>query len=760
MAKNIKTLTINNEAYTMRPYGVCSTAAGTAAKSVTCAGFTLVAGATILVKFTYTNSVASATLNVNTTGAKPIRYNAAATTSSTRWPAGSIVEFFYDGTYWQVLSMQLPLATSTENGLISTGTQTIAGAKTFSGNTSITGTLTVGTAAATKETTLNGSLSVLGNIVQTGGNLILDSNDKKTDSSGATTGYGATPRLVFRRGGTTDSYNDWDMWGNSEGNFFLRKGTSSTGAENTWKNIMVAKDAEVAFSNTVKATTFVGDLNGNADTATTATTATKLKTARTIGIDTGAVGTATSFDGSANITIPITSLKESYLTWGGKHLKASLSPVDAAMTFGAANRFSFIPASKITIEYSTNGGTSWLPYDSTDAEKINSFTYTNTITWKRIGKLPSAYSSSNPPTASHMLRYTINTETPNLYANLSKFLIYVSVTGSSGCYCTVSGKTKYNSEQGIETWTTLANKVSIDGWSGWNAINISKITTYGHSGSKSSQYSHLRFTFGITSHTNTGGGGLQVGRIFAYGDIAYNSPSTLADKGIVYNYDYQQNVIFPGAIKLTKTESGETSTFTLGLSTGSLSFGSTTDLELVPDTDGTGDIGIANKYWNALRTNNIYTTNISYSTSTASSDERYKDFIEDITVDFNKLKAIPKKKFIWKEGRFFDNSKIHLGTSAQKLKEIYPELVNIFNHDECKDINDEKAILGVDYEKLSIVALAAIDKLNERLEILEQDNKNLKAENAKLQDRITRLENKCVDYEENLIDLNYAINKK
>lgn len=47
-----------------------------------------------------------------------------------------------------------------------------------------------------------------------------------------------------------------------------------------------------------------------------AQTAEKLKTARTIGISGGATGTATSFDGSANITIPVTALDVSKATEG------------------------------------------------------------------------------------------------------------------------------------------------------------------------------------------------------------------------------------------------------------------------------------------------------------------------------------------------------------------------------------------------------------------------------------------------------------
>lgn len=59
--------------------------------------------------------------------------------------------------------------------------------------------------------------------------------------------------------------------------------------------------------NNVYATTFTGALSGNASSAT------KLATARTIGVS-GVTGTAQSFDGSANIVIPITAVPATLLT--------------------------------------------------------------------------------------------------------------------------------------------------------------------------------------------------------------------------------------------------------------------------------------------------------------------------------------------------------------------------------------------------------------------------------------------------------------
>ena len=84
-------------------YGTCSTAAATAAKVVVCADFAkLEAGVTIHVVFTATNSVANPTLNVNSTGAKPIYLYGTTrpVAADTPWGAGDIVAFTYNGTGW------------------------------------------------------------------------------------------------------------------------------------------------------------------------------------------------------------------------------------------------------------------------------------------------------------------------------------------------------------------------------------------------------------------------------------------------------------------------------------------------------------------------------------------------------------------------------------------------------------------------------------------------------------------------------------
>lgn len=105
MANAINSLNFGDNTYTFTlPYGVCGTAADTAAKTVTVDNFSLETGATVIVKFTYANSIASPTLNVNGTGAKPIyRYGttvASTGTTTSGWIAGAVQMFTYDGTGW------------------------------------------------------------------------------------------------------------------------------------------------------------------------------------------------------------------------------------------------------------------------------------------------------------------------------------------------------------------------------------------------------------------------------------------------------------------------------------------------------------------------------------------------------------------------------------------------------------------------------------------------------------------------------------
>ncbi len=116
-ARTIDGVSFNGSA-AITHYGTCSTAASTAAKVVALSGFALVTGSRITVRFTVTNTAASPTLNVNSTGAKAIRYRNSAI-SAGYLAANRTYEFVYDGSYWQLVGdidtdSKLSIATQAE----------------------------------------------------------------------------------------------------------------------------------------------------------------------------------------------------------------------------------------------------------------------------------------------------------------------------------------------------------------------------------------------------------------------------------------------------------------------------------------------------------------------------------------------------------------------------------------------------------------------------------------------------------------------
>ncbi len=84
-------------------YAICNTAAGTAAKVAQTQNgtFVLKKGVTVTVSFTYANTAAKPTLNINSTGAKEIRLVG---NNSLYWNAGACITFTYDGSYYRVSS--------------------------------------------------------------------------------------------------------------------------------------------------------------------------------------------------------------------------------------------------------------------------------------------------------------------------------------------------------------------------------------------------------------------------------------------------------------------------------------------------------------------------------------------------------------------------------------------------------------------------------------------------------------------------------
>lgn len=109
----------------------CSTAAGTAAKAASMSGYKLTAKRHVMVNITNANTSATAlTLNINSTGAKPIYINgSASSTSNHTLPAGSYL-VYYDGTNYYFRTDGHLQST---NGILTANTGTITSVKTTAG---------------------------------------------------------------------------------------------------------------------------------------------------------------------------------------------------------------------------------------------------------------------------------------------------------------------------------------------------------------------------------------------------------------------------------------------------------------------------------------------------------------------------------------------------------------------------------------------------------------------------------------------------
>lgn len=108
-------------------YGTCATAAATVAKVATLSSYALVTGGIVAIKFTYAVP-ASATLNINSKGAKAIYYKGAAITAGVI-NAGDIGLFIYNGSQYLLLAVdaavgELEEATTDDIDAIIAGTFT------------------------------------------------------------------------------------------------------------------------------------------------------------------------------------------------------------------------------------------------------------------------------------------------------------------------------------------------------------------------------------------------------------------------------------------------------------------------------------------------------------------------------------------------------------------------------------------------------------------------------------------------------------
>ena len=256
--------------------------------------------------------------------------------------------------------------------------------------------------------------------------------------------------------------------------------------------------------------------------------ANKLKEAKIIGLS-GAVGSnSVTFDGSGNVYIPITYLKEAYLEWGGKNRANLVSPIDSAILPElSTNRLAFIPNSAVKFERSADAGATW-----TDVSKDYNGTAlcTGTISFGNGN-------TSNDKSINKKHRVTIDCIDGKLYSVLTKILIQSTTSGATGCKCKV--------EVGKEQWTTVAES-ELNGWPGWNVINFESLTI----GSADTNR-YIRLTFSIDGVDSVYDSDFKILSLrFISKSFFGTASSTMALTGHLYSYDSEQNATFPNNLAI------------------------------------------------------------------------------------------------------------------------------------------------------------------------------------------------------------------
>lgn len=284
----------------------------------------------------------------------------------------------------------------------------------------------------------------------------------------------------------------------------------------------------------------------------TAGKATKLATARTISLSGGARGTATAFDGSKDVSIPVTSLGDLSLTrvYKDDGKANTLSLADLASPLFASNRLAFNNPNSILIYKSNDGGTTWIDYGATDEQKTG-------LVSGLIQRIYIGGKSTAQVANQDRLRIILTLDR-NAYTTIEEFLLYISTAGALSCQCKLSYITisQFNSDAdyNAQTYNEITTK-EVLGWSGWNrliqSIDASFGTTYSVNNIKAFLF-EFWFEDYRSGYENTIG--FYISQLIGIGRNVFENDTgcEMMHNGHLYSYDWRKNATFPAEIRGTK----------------------------------------------------------------------------------------------------------------------------------------------------------------------------------------------------------------
>ena len=245
-------------------------------------------------------------------------------------------------------------------------------------------------------------------------------------------------------------------------------------------------------------------------------------------------------DGTASA---INGLPHRSLFWGGAPIIGSLSPVDAALSYAhSANRLQFMNPAAITIERSTDGGQTWAEAVSgiTEAKKIYMVSHAG------FDGTIDATESGVTFSIACQLRITLDATIAGIYCGAQNLLINFSTGGTKYVKVKLERAKKDTPDDFQTAWTYY-----IGGYSGWNSYPMEGV--FGGYPNQNN-VSRFRFTFFIESKETIETSLIQfrVFNIFLFSTNSWIACSNMANHGYLYDWDVNQNAIFPARITATK----------------------------------------------------------------------------------------------------------------------------------------------------------------------------------------------------------------
>ena len=251
------------------------------------------------------------------------------------------------------------------------------------------------------------------------------------------------------------------------------------------------------------------------------------------------INSGATFNGTVKVNNMLTARGIMYTTADSNAYGTSLQNWDGSIGANVTNMFNGIEHNNISMEYSTNGGSSWLTYTANPNylfDLINDNSDTENFFLGNNDMSGSSDADKLTQIKKNQLRVTIKIP-PEVYQELA----WISVDVNNGV--SIKCQVYFGNSSGV--YTEYVSKVLI-GWSHRCDICVGPLNV--DVGNDTYRYVRLVFSH-LSSHTSLRNG--IVSRIRALALTKYNNGSgryNISTTGHIYNYDYNMNTYFPNSI--------------------------------------------------------------------------------------------------------------------------------------------------------------------------------------------------------------------